>query len=272
MVLRSEQRTTTQYSTLARVYEVEFPDGHKASLAANAIAENLFSDIDEEGNRHVMLDEIIGHRTNGKEVKQQDAFITNKHGNRRRLETTIGWEILVQWKDKSLTWIAMKDVKDSYPVQLAEYATAARIAEEPAFAWWSQPHVLRRKRNRIIAKLKSKYWVRTHKYGIKIPKNVYEARQFDHENGNTLWWDAICKEIRNVRPSFEAWEKSEGEIPIGFQLVKCHLIFDVKMGENFRRKARFVAGGHTTEVPSTLTYASVVSRDSVRIALTRSLP
>ena len=29
-----------------------------------------------------------------------------------------------------------------------------------------------------------------------------------------------------------------------------------------------VAGGHTTDVPSTLTYASVVSRDSVRIALT----
>ena len=40
------------------------------------------------------------------------------------------------------------------------------------------------------------------------------------------------------------------------------------MGENFRRKACFVAGGHTTEVPSTLTYASVVSKDSVRIALT----
>jgi hypothetical protein len=41
------------------------------------------------------------------------------------------------------------------------------------------------------------------------------------------------------------------------------------MGENFRRKARFVAGGHTTEVPdSIIPYSSVVSRDSVRIALT----
>ena len=29
-----------------------------------------------------------------------------------------------------------------------------------------------------------------------------------------------------------------------------------------------VAGGHTTETPAPLTYASVVSRDSVRIALT----
>ena len=38
-------------------------------------------------------------------------------------------------------------------------------------------------------------------------------------------------------------------------------------GENFRRKARFVAGGHTTETPMSLTYSSVVSRDSVRIIL-----
>ena len=38
--------------------------------------------------------------------------------------------------------------------------------------------------------------------------------------------------------------------------------------EDFRRKARFVAGGHMTEAPSAITYASVVSRETVRIALT----
>ena len=43
------------------------------------------------------------------------------------------------------------------------------------------------------------------------------------------------------------------------------MILDVKMGENFRCKARFVTGGHTTETPMSLTYSSVVSRDSVRI-------
>ena len=34
-----------------RVYEVEFPDRHRASLAANIIAENLFAQVDPEGNR-----------------------------------------------------------------------------------------------------------------------------------------------------------------------------------------------------------------------------
>jgi hypothetical protein len=39
----------------------------------------------------------------------------------------------------------------------------------------------------IIAKLKTKYGVRTHKFGVKIPKTVKEAKLFDKENGNTLW-------------------------------------------------------------------------------------
>jgi hypothetical protein len=45
------------------------------------------------------------------------------------------------------------------------------------------------------------------------------------------------------------------------------MIFDVKM-EDFRHNARFVAGVHTTDTPHTMTYASVVSRESVRIDLT----
>ena len=68
--------------------------------------------------------------------------------------------------------------------------------------------------------------------------------------------------------AFKVFEGGVQQLPRGFQEIKCHMIFDVKIGENFRRKARLVAGGHTTDAPATLTYSSVVSRDSVRIALT----
>ena len=98
---------------------------------------------------------------------------------------------------------------------------------------------------------------------------VEEAKRFDAENGNTFWWDAIVKEMKNARPAFEVWEKAADDFPPGYQQIRCHLIFDVKMGENFRRKARFVAGSQTTKVHDTLiTYSSVVSGDSVSIALT----
>ena len=248
------------------MYEVEYLDGERASLAANNIAENLFAQIDNEGNRQVLMDEIIGHRSNEHAVKQQDAFITTNTGTKRHKETTKGWELLVRWKDGGTDWIALKDVKESYPVQVAEYAVSSRILEEPAFAWWSSSVL--KKRNRIIAKTKSKYWLRTHKFGIEIPETVLQARQIDAKCGNTLWWDAICKEMKNMRPAFEVFEGDEHQLPSGFQEIKCHMIFDVKIGENFRRKARLVAGGHTTDAPATITYSSVVSSDSVRIALT----
>ena len=51
--------------------------------------------------------------------------------------------------------------------------------------------------------------------------------------------------------------------PIRYQQIPCHIIFDVKM--DFTRKARYVAGGHKTEDPTTPIYTSIVSRDSVRV-------
>ena len=99
-----------------------------------------------------------------------------------------------------------------------------------------------------------------------MPKTVEEAKMIDEMNGNTLWQDAICKEMDAVCVAFKILHGDE-KVPPGYQEIRCHLIFDIKM-EDFRRKARYVAGGHTTEPPTTITYASVVSRESVRIALT----
>ena len=72
--------------------------------------------------------------------------------------------------------------------------------------------------------------------------------------------------MKNVRITFNIGEVGYPN-PVGHQQIRCHMIFEIKI-EKFRRKARFVAGGHTTETPETLTYASVVSRESARIALT----
>eukprot|EP00980_Cylindrotheca_fusiformis_P006304 scaffold1352_cov144-Cylindrotheca_fusiformis.AAC.10 len=139
--------------------------------------------------------------------------------------------------------------------------------DEPAFAWWV-PYTIKKKAC-IISNVKSKYWSKTHKYGVLVPKSVNEAVEIDHQNGNALWWDAIMKEMKNVRPAFEIHEGTVDQL-VGYPKINCHMIFDVKLGENFRRKkARLVAGGgHVTDVPSSMTYSLVVSRDLGRIALT----
>ena len=117
-----------------------------------------------------------------------------------------------------------------------EYTTNHNISHQLAFAWWI-PYV-RRWRDKIINKVKSKYWERTHKYGLRIPKNMAEAIEIDRENGNTLWQDAIALEMKNVRVAFEAYDGDPQKlIDDGYELIRGHLIFDIKLGENFRRKA-----------------------------------
>ena len=244
-----------------RVFEVEFLDGHTAAMTANAIAENLFAQVDQEGHRLLLMDEIIDHRRGPDAVTQAEAFITSPSGQKRRKTTTKGWDLLIRWKDGSETWTPLKDMKESYMVQTAEYAVQNRLHEEPAFAWWV-PTVIK-KRQAILSKVKSKYWQKTHKYGIEIPKSIRHARELDTKNGDTLWWDAICDEMASVRVAFEVCDG----IPPGYTHIDCHMIFDVKLGENYRRKARLVAGGHKTGAPTSITYSSVVSRDSVRICL-----
>ena len=69
---------------------------------------------------------------------------------------------------------------------------------------------------------------------------------------------------------FGSHSRNLTEIPILWwaTLRSGHLVFDVKLGENFRRKARYCADGHKTGAPVSVTYSTVVSRDSVRILLT----
>ena len=86
--------------------------------------------------------------------------------------------------------------------------------------------------------------------------------KLDAENGNTLWMDAIKKEMKNSKVAFSLKPRGE-KAPVGYKEITCHLIFDLKMV--MTRKACYVAGGHLTDVPTSMTYSSVVSRDSVQI-------
>ena len=74
--------------------------------------------------------------------------------------------------------------------------------DEPAFYWWVRDVL--RKRQRIIGKLKSKYWRTTHKFGICLPKDAREALQIDEDTGTDFWKQAIEKELRWVKVAWEA--------------------------------------------------------------------
>jgi hypothetical protein len=165
-----------------------------------------------------------------------------------------------------LSWEKLSDLKEFHPLETTKYAVTMGINHKPAFNWWV-PHVLR-KRDQIIsavAKRSAHFLKWTHKFGIEIPRTVKEALELDRHNGNTLWADAIAKEMAKVRKALDILPNGK-TAPVGYQKIPCHMVFDIEM-EDFKRKARLVAGGHKTKAPATITYASVVSRETVRIAL-----
>ena len=88
------------------------------------------------------------------------------------------------------------------------------------------------------------------KFGIEVPINVNAALLLDEKNGNHLWEEAIKKEMKNARVAFQLLGK-EDKPPPGYKQITCHLIYDVKMD--------------LTSPPFSLTYASVITRNNVRL-------
>jgi hypothetical protein len=154
-------------------------------------------------------------------------------------------------------------MKESHPVEVAEFAKARGIDGEPAFVWWV-PYTLR-KRDVILSAVKSRIRKTTHKYGIEIPTSLVHGYEIDKKNGDSFWKDAIAKEMHNIGVAFEVLLDDQ-LAPVGWKKVTGHFVWDVKM--DFTRKARWVLDGHLTPNPIGSTYAGVVSRESVRIAFT----
>ena len=246
----------------SRVYELEFPDGRVDEYSVNVISENLMQQVDSDGWDCGLLEEIIDFRKDSRiAVPVSSGFVNTTSGQKRPVITTKGWDLKVKWKDQSTSWIPLAALKESNPVEVSEFAIASGISSEPAFRWWV--HKTIRRRDRLIKKLKATYVRKGRmKFGIDVPGTVEQALALDTANGNTLWFDAINKEMVNSRIAFNLLERGERPPP-GFKEITCHLIFDIKL--DLTRKARYVAGGHLTKVPTHMTYSSVVSRDTVRI-------
>ena len=253
-----------------REYLVEFPDQSRHRYYANTIAENLYSQCDSSGYRFRVLEEIIDHRQTDAALVGDARFRTLRNGMRVPIKSTRGHQFCVKFKGNETEWLDVKTVKESNPIEAAEFAVAMGLADEPAFSWWVKD-VLRHKAS-IISKVKSKYWKTTHMFGIKLPHSVEEALELDRLSNTDYWAKAIAKENSRVNVSWTARDDvtpddvRDGKVPdmIGFQEIKCHMIFTVKM--DFTRKARFVARGDLATVPPSVTCSSVVSRDSVRLA------
>ena len=207
------------------LYEVEFEDGHVEAFHANQIAEAIYASVDEDGFSYQELHEIVDHNADGSAVRADDGY-TMLRGRRVPKRTTKGWKLCVRWKDESTSWVDLKDLKDSHPVLLAEYAVANKLVSEPAFQWWV-PYTLKKK-DRIIKAMKKRYYRKMEKFGLELPKSVKRALEIDRETGTKFWEQAIRKEVATVLPAVDIKEKGDSP-PVGSTLIDLTIVFDIKI-------------------------------------------
>ena len=135
-------------------------------------------------------------------------------------------EIKVLWEDDTETWEPLSVFAKSDPVTCAMYATKNDILHLDG---WKRFRRTLPKGNRMlrmfrhIMKLQSKS--PNYQFGVRVPKHYSEAMAFDKANGNTLWYDAIQRELDQIR-EYETFMIHNGKAPPeGYQFFTRALCF-----------------------------------------------
>ena len=97
----------------------------------------MLSQLDSDGYSLTMMEAITDYQKDDTvAVPKTDKYLTTPFGQKKMRKTTVGWSLLVKWADGTESWVPLKDLKESHPIETAEFAKARSIADEPAFAWW----------------------------------------------------------------------------------------------------------------------------------------
>jgi hypothetical protein len=100
------------------------------------IAECIYSQLDDEGRQYVFLQDIIDHRTTNELIPEEERYQISLNGNIHPRRTTKGWQLCALWKDGSTSWESLKDMKEAFPVQVAQYSISHDLQDRLAFRWW----------------------------------------------------------------------------------------------------------------------------------------
>jgi hypothetical protein len=102
-------------------------------------------------------------------------------------------------------------------------------------------------------------------FGVQVPRNAKQAIELDASNGNTLWTEAMDKEIANIQAYNTFKDMGTVTHVAGYNKIIVHFVFAVK--HDLRHKARLVTGGRLTEPTMEGSYSSVVNLRSLRLCL-----
>ena len=184
--------------------------------------------------------------------------------------------VQVEWETGEITFEPLSIIAADDPVTCAAYAKENDLL---ALEGWRRFRSLAKK-DKVLARAIKQSKIRqvrrsqTYMFGYLIPRNYMEAMQFDSENKNSKWYDAIKLEMESMAEYkvFKKWDKAildkhkkVKNPPKGYQRIKVHLVFAVKF--DGRHKARLVADGHLTPEPIENIYSGIVSLRNLRLVI-----
>ena len=127
----------------------------------------MYPHCDPDGNQYFMFDSIVEFRRSTTALCYADQKVLKSDVRYFMRRTTAGWHLCIQWKDGSTPWEKLSDLKESHPVECAEYALSQGIMNEPVFNWWvgfvlnkREPIIL------LVKKRNTRYLKRNEKFGI----------------------------------------------------------------------------------------------------------
>ncbi len=85
------------------------------------------------------------------------------------------------------------NVKESHPLQIAEYSVSMGVDHKPGFNCWV-PHMLKKYDaiSALVKKCSARYLKYMHKVGIEYPKPVEDILGLEKQNSNTMLADDIA--------------------------------------------------------------------------------
>ena len=172
--------------------------------------------------------------------------------------------VRVLWKQGNRSWISINNLRLHDPIACVIYAIKMKLVGHQQWDWVTDYIQDTETYSNMIVALKTRQAFQSkYKFGVEVPRSLRHARKLDEQNGNTLWKEAILKELKQL-DDYNTFKLVQDEKIEDYQEIPYHFVFDVKF--DLRHKARLVAGGnHCEELPKEDTYSGVISLTAVRI-------
>ena len=145
------------------------------------------------------------------------------------------YNVQVEWETGEITFEPLSIIAADDPVTCAAYAKENDLL---ALEGWHRFRSIAKK-DKVLARAIKQSKIRqvrrsqTYMFAYLIPRNYMEAMQFDSENKNSKWYDAIKLEMESMLEYkvFKEWDKAILDKhkkvmnpPKGYHRIKVHLV------------------------------------------------